>query len=261
MNKTDFIEIIDEKLDLLLASPGMYASHLSGIETAIWMLIGLRIQAHPKLPSGYDTWSDPRALYNKLKKECGVCGNGIVAAVLADEKPAENGSAMGFYRKWVNAMRDEQDGKTLPPHLSEGDSWIDECGVYHVVVDGQVVEPGQPRALLEECAALLEWSNAADAVKLRERVRAFLKITKITKTGQVDTSGPCIDEYAPHRWRRRGEVVIAQRMLESFTTHNLYRGITGKAGDWMITGSAGERSVCDDATFRANYELVQEDQT
>lgn len=65
-----------------------------------------------------------------------------------------------------------------------------------------------------------------------------------------------MDEYRPNKWRKRPVVITARRMVNAFTTQTMEGELTGKPGDWLITGIQGEQYPCDDAIFRATYELA-----
>ncbi len=63
-------------------------------------------------------------------------------------------------------------------------------------------------------------------------------------------------EYEPGKWRKRPVVVTAQRMREGFTVETMEGTMTGKPGDWLITGINGEQYPCDDEIFRKTYEAA-----
>lgn len=63
-----------------------------------------------------------------------------------------------------------------------------------------------------------------------------------------------LDNAKPKRWRKRPVEITAQRMTEPFQVDTLEGLMTGKAGDWLITGVRGEQYPCDDAIFRETYE-------
>ena len=64
------------------------------------------------------------------------------------------------------------------------------------------------------------------------------------------------DEYQPNKWRKLPVVITAQRMADAFTTQTMEGELTGKPGDWLLTGVQGEQYPCDDAIFRKTYELA-----
>jgi hypothetical protein len=63
-----------------------------------------------------------------------------------------------------------------------------------------------------------------------------------------------VSEYEAQQWRKRPVVITAQRMREEFSVETMEGTMTGKPGDWLITGLKGEKYACDDAIFRASYE-------
>ena len=65
-----------------------------------------------------------------------------------------------------------------------------------------------------------------------------------------------INEYEPHRWRKRPVVISAQRMKQPFVTKTMEGELAGKAGDWLITGIKGEQYPCDHAVFIGTYDLA-----
>ena len=60
------------------------------------------------------------------------------------------------------------------------------------------------------------------------------------------------------KYCKRPIVIDAVQMPEAFTTHTMEGELSGKAGDWLITGVRGEQYPCDDGVFRQTYDLVEE---
>lgn len=63
-----------------------------------------------------------------------------------------------------------------------------------------------------------------------------------------------MSEYDEQSYRKRPVVIQARRMRGSFTVQTMEGPLTGKAGDWLITGVSGEQYPCDDAIFRRTYD-------
>jgi len=60
------------------------------------------------------------------------------------------------------------------------------------------------------------------------------------------------------QYRKRPMVIEAVQMPEPFTTQTMEGELSGKAGDWLITGVKGEQYPCDDGVFRQTYDAVGE---
>jgi len=58
-------------------------------------------------------------------------------------------------------------------------------------------------------------------------------------------------------WKRRQRKpisVYAVKMTVDFIIDSTRGKINGSAGDWLLQNEAGELSVCDDVTFKAEFE-------
>ena len=60
------------------------------------------------------------------------------------------------------------------------------------------------------------------------------------------------------KYRKRPIAIEAIQMSEPFTTQTMEGELSGKAGDWLITGVGGEQYPCDDGVFRQTYDAVGE---
>ena len=60
----------------------------------------------------------------------------------------------------------------------------------------------------------------------------------------------------PRQYRKRPLVVTAVQMTDLFLVDTLEGTMRGGAGDWLVTGVAGEQYPVRDDIFRATYELV-----
>jgi len=56
------------------------------------------------------------------------------------------------------------------------------------------------------------------------------------------------------KFRKRAIVIDAIKMGRPFTVETKEGTMTGKAGDWLITGIAGEQYPCDNDIFHQTYE-------
>lgn len=64
---------------------------------------------------------------------------------------------------------------------------------------------------------------------------------------------------APQKAVKRPIQIEVRRMPEEFEVHTLEGVMRGKAGDWLMTGAAGEMYPCDAAIFDRTYWLVDGD--
>jgi len=55
------------------------------------------------------------------------------------------------------------------------------------------------------------------------------------------------------KFTTRPVTIEAVRMMAAFEVETLEGTMQGKAGDWLITGIAGEQYPCDDTIFRGSY--------
>jgi len=60
------------------------------------------------------------------------------------------------------------------------------------------------------------------------------------------------------KYRKRPVVIEAEQQSEPFEVRTLEGVMRGDAGDWLITGVAGEQYPCKHAIFVATYEPVAE---
>jgi hypothetical protein len=59
-------------------------------------------------------------------------------------------------------------------------------------------------------------------------------------------------------YRKKPVVIEAIRITRSMTVETLEGTMTGKPGDWLITGVKGEQYFCKDDIFKQTYEPVSE---
>lgn len=71
------------------------------------------------------------------------------------------------------------------------------------------------------------------------------------ESGQLSVLGAPFKEY------RKTSTTFAVRMEEAFEVDTLEGMHTGKAGDWLAVGQAGELYPIDGAVFAATYEEVR----
>ena len=57
-------------------------------------------------------------------------------------------------------------------------------------------------------------------------------------------------------YRKKPIVITAQKMDEPFQVETLEGVMSGKAGDYLVTGIRGEQYPCDSAIFEASYDEV-----
>lgn len=62
-----------------------------------------------------------------------------------------------------------------------------------------------------------------------------------------------IDEYQPHRYIKRPIAITAQRMRESFSIMTREGTMTGRPGDYLVTGVMGEPYVIAADIFQQTY--------
>ncbi len=58
------------------------------------------------------------------------------------------------------------------------------------------------------------------------------------------------------KFRKKPVVIDAIRLTEKVTIQTLEGTMVGEAGDWLITGVAGEKYPCKNSIFEATYEAV-----